>query len=262
MDKGVVFVQNKLENMGFWVDRISESDRPRPDLLASDRDASYVIEVKTKEPNVEVTAKRDEILESGEVFSHVEPLGPRNLLSGLVRNAVKQLRAYSPSELTDLYSIVWLFCAGLHAEDQCEQFINTLYGSTTITDWDGDFTGPCYFFRNSEFYRHQNTLDAAVVSTEEELLLCLNPLSHRYEKIKETKLISELLDCTLDPLEREARGEALFVDSDVDRGNEQAILDFLRKKYSLGRRTTPFDWNSIRGEMPIPFGRTESRGRC
>ena len=89
MDKGVVFVQNKLENMGFWVDRISESDRPRPDLLASDRDASYVIEVKTKEPNVEVTAKRDEILESGEVFSHVEPLGPRNLLSGLVRNAVQ-----------------------------------------------------------------------------------------------------------------------------------------------------------------------------
>lgn len=256
MDKGVVFVQNKLENMGFCVDRISESDRPRPDLLASDRNATYVIEVKTKEPNAEVTAKRDEILESGEVFSHVESLGPRNLLSGLVRNAAKQLRAFSSSERTGSYSIVWLFCIGLHAEDRCEQFIKTLYGSTTINDWDGDFTGPCYFFRNSEFYRHQKTLDAAVVSTEEDLRLCLNPLSHRYEKIKETKLVSELLDWTLDPLESEARGEALFVDGDVDRSDKQAVLDFLRKKYSLGQRTTPFDWNCIRGEMPIPFRRS------
>ena len=253
MDKGVVFVQNKLENMGFCVDRISESDRPRPDLVVSVRNATYVIEVKTKEPNAEVTAKRDEILESGDIFSHTEPLGPRNLLSGLVKNAAKQLRAYSRSELTDFYSIVWLYCVGLHAEDRCEQFINTLYGSTMITDWDGDFTGPCYFFRNSEFYRHRNTLDAAVVSTDENLLLCLNPLSHRYEKVKETKLISELLDWTLDPLEWEARGEALFVDGAVDRGNQRAILDFLRKKYSLGQRTTPFDWNCIRGEMPIPF---------
>ena len=256
MDKGAVFVQKKLENMGFCVDRVSESDRPSPDLLASGRNATYVIEVKTKDPNVELTAKRDEILKNGGVFSHVESLGPRNRLSGLVGSAAKQLRAHSPSGVANLFSIVWLHCVGLHAEDQCEQFIITLYGSTTITDWDGDFTGPCYFFRNSEFYRHQNTLDAAVVSTEEGLLLCLNPLSHRYKKIKETKLVSDLLDCTLDPLELEACGEALFVDGDVDRSNEQAVLDFLRKKYRLGKRTTPFNWNCIRGEMPLPFRRS------
>ena len=103
MDKGVIFVQNILENMRLCVDRISESDRPCPDLLASGGNATYVIEVKTKEPNAEVTAKRDEILESGDVFSHTESLGPHNRLSGLVRNAAKQLGAYPRSALAELY---------------------------------------------------------------------------------------------------------------------------------------------------------------
>ena len=109
---------------------------------------------------------------------------------------------------------------------------STLYGTTSIVNLDSvEGAYPCYFFRNSDFFRYKNVLDAAIVSTTKSHKLCLNPLSCRCESLKNTELCARFGTAVRDPINEETAAKAYIVDSQVDSKDEEVVLTYIRKKY-------------------------------
>ena len=59
-------------------------------------------------------------------------------------------------------------------------------------------------------------------------------------------------DGVLDPLRMEANGTAWVVDSDVDRRDEVAALEYVKKKYSLGTRVTVMAMDHFSAGVLVP----------
>lgn len=221
-------VKNFFESLGYKVEKIKEDNQESPDFIIYDDESTYVLELKTKFPaNVEIE-KRKRILDSGKIFNISESVEGKNRLSGIIKKAERQLKKFSD---TNLLRIVWLLSTGHLAEPRLLQFQATLYGLATVVSSKG--SGDCYFFYNSEFFRFREFIDGAIVSTEKELLLLINPLSPRYLQLKNSSLPKHLGNAVVDPFELECQGLAFLVDSDVDRNDREVILNYLRRKYGL-----------------------------
>ncbi|MCG8064882.1 MAG: hypothetical protein N0C89_12150 [Candidatus Thiodiazotropha endolucinida] len=148
--------------------------------------------------------------------------------------------------------IVWLLSTGYLAEPNMHQFEATLYGSTTVCDWsDEGECKVCYFFYNSDFFRFRDTLDAAIVSTEQEAKLLLNPLSSRYESMKSCSLVEKIGKAVVDPIAEEQEGFAFYVDGEVDRNDKNAVLNYLRKKYNADKMLD-ITMNYMSGTVLVP----------
>jgi hypothetical protein len=221
-------VKRFFEGLGYQVDKIPEDDAESPDFFISDNLSSYVLELKTKFPSSEEVEKRRRILDSGEIHNIHELVIGKNTLSGIIKKAGNQLERYADEKVL---RIVWLLATGHLAEPRMLQFEATLYGLTDIVSSQG--ASDCYFFFNSDFYRFRDIIDGAIVSTESDARLLLNPLSPRYAQLKVSSLPRHLGDAVVDPLELESRGKAFIVDSNVDRTDKETVLIYLRKKYGL-----------------------------
>ena len=87
-----------------------------------------------------------------------------------------------------------------------------------------------YFFTQSEFYRHRDVIDAAIVSDDETLTLYLNPLSENYNDIKNSALCKKMVDGVIDPIVLEADSMIYYADEDAGHTKEE-IPEYLQKKY-------------------------------
>jgi len=197
-------------------------------------DASVLlIEEKTKINNPERLAKRRQSLDAGQVYSVFRPLVRDNRLSGVVRKAASQLASSSlrPHD----FRLIWFTGTGHEAEALFEQFIATVYGTTNIIEMGASHFRKCYFFRNSDFYRHAETIDGAIVAyvvgEAVSAKLCLNPLSPRASKLRTSALLERFGTAVEDPETREQEGEAFIVSGDLDRTNEGAVLAEIQGKY-------------------------------
>ncbi len=72
----------------------------------------------------------------------------------------------------------------------------------------------------------RDILDTAIVSTEAEAKLLLNPLSPQYEQMKTSSLPKHLGNAVIDPIELEKEGQTFLVEGDVDRNNKEAVLRY------------------------------------
>jgi hypothetical protein len=105
-----------------------------------------------------------------------------------------------------------------------------LYGSVYLQSIER--YGVCYFFHDSDFFRYREVLDAAIVSTELKGRILINPLSPRYSQMMNSSLLRHFKEASVvDPIRLEKEGHAFLVDSDIDRANDEAILQYLRGKY-------------------------------
>lgn len=106
-----------------------------------------------------------------------------------------------------------------------------------IVDWgkENGFSGFCYHYGHSDFYNHKNVLDGAVVSTSEGMKFCLNVCSPKYRFLKESGFRKAFGEGVLDPIDLERSGDALIVDSDVNRNDEIAVMEYVIEKYNLKR---------------------------
>ena len=93
----------------------------------------------------------------------------------------------------------------------------------------------CYYFHDSSFFRLQKTLDAAIVSFNGNLQLCVNTLSPRIGDFRSSELYQALLECVCDPDSEEKNHRGLIVDAPMDRHDKNAVLEYLKKKYGLKR---------------------------
>jgi len=212
-----------LRERGFEVTQLPEGPQRTPDLLAARRQR-YLIEIKTKEDDPALIAERTLRLQAGQIVESGAPF----TMSRIIRDGVEQLQAY-PARDRDL-CLLWLLAVGSDIESQYEQFRGTLYGLTNVVGPDSHPLVPCYYFRNSAFFRWQ-TLDGGIVSTPDRAELCINDYSSQAACLRTSSLAQVFGTAVTDPPKQEAEGRAYIADCDVDRRDEQQVLRYLQTKY-------------------------------
>ena len=227
-------VLSQFRVWGFHAEKIPENQREkRPDFLVRDTEGVvYLVELKEKADDPEKLQRITAKLDADEMHVSITPVKPRNTMSGIIGDAELQLK--SANHYKADYNLVWLAASGIDHEEKYEQFFATLYGSTRIWNLDpAEPTKYCYFFRNSSFFRFRSIIDAAILTYNESAQLCLNPHSERYASIKSTGLYNFFVseNACIDPLQEELDCDAYIADTDLDRRNEQSIVDYLCKKY-------------------------------
>ena len=231
MTKDEEFVFNLLSGVGFQVTKLPESDKKSvqtPDFLAVLEDVSYIVELKSKSANRDKKTNRERTLTSGEVHGEIEPLVRMNPCSRIIESAKSQLKASSDDSA---FHIAWFMAVDYNSSSTMHQFKAALYGSMTLVDFSTGTHGVCYYFENSDFYRFRDNLDGAIVSSQEELILCINTLSPRYSEFRQSPICRVLESGLCDPEELAQQGVAYIVDGDMNRGNKEEVLAYLQNKH-------------------------------
>ena len=242
-----------FKHLGFDVEPIPTGEEERADWKVTVGPFVLLVEEKVKLDDPEMLARRRVALDGGQVFPTHVPIKPDNTLSGITRKAATQIVATAPHVPHD-FRIVWFTAAGRLHEPKQMQYVATLYGSTNIFQLGQSRLKRCYFFHNSDFFRHRDTLDGAVVAEIDgqdiSARLCLNPLSPRYEKLKASSLSASFGTAITDPLKEEADGEAYLVDCDLDRAKTNEVLQFLQSKYCVDK-IMDMDMNFASAEVAV-----------
>jgi hypothetical protein len=234
-----------------------ESGRKRPDFLIKYGKSSAIVEAKLKGDDPVKVKEREEALSTVGLHETDHVMGRDETISGVVANAARQLRM--ESEVSHDYKIVLIIAACINAPAVGEVVIDTLYGRTSVIDVENGMTSkPCYFYRNSDFFRRQ-VIDAAIVghatpSSDRVIVkICLNPYSSRYADRANSDLLQPFNDAILDPIKEERLGHAYLLDKDVERREHlftkmfatyDPVMHHLQKKYRTGRL--------IRGDFHVP----------
>ena len=218
---------------GFQVENVSEDDNEeRADQLICDDSVRVLLELKMKAENDQEVATRDCSLDRGEVHRHSESSLRRNRMSALIAKGVSQL---TQTPIQRDFNVLWLHGAGRYSDHHGTRFIATLYGRRWLIPIPGQDGRYCYYFDNSDFFRHQAELSAAIVSWEEEGLLCVNDLHPAVDAFRESSFRALFGDCCIDPPEAEAAGQAYIAPADATRGDTDAMLKAVAEKYNITR---------------------------
>ena len=225
-------VRECIQLLGLSVQKLEDRSKKTPDFLVKCDRHSYLVELKTKFDDQKVQEAFEKALSSGEIVQEIYSTGREKKISKVIWSACKQLVI---SEINTDFKLIWLHAKGHHPDFQMYDFESTLYGHEVIVDWgqkDG-FSGFCYHYGHSDFYNYRDVLDGAVVSTLNAMQLCLNICSPRYSLFRKSRFVEVFGEGVLDPIELERTGDALIVDSDVDRNNESDVIKYLIDKYNL-----------------------------
>jgi hypothetical protein len=256
MKKSDKMSQRLFEELGYKVAVIPTSDREEKkeaDFLISHANETAIVEAKIKEDSLETTRQKEEALSAGEVAIVEGKLGRNETISGVINNAKKQLR--SSSDKKHDFKLISFIATGSNVKTKADQFKDTIYGSTLIVNPIDRSSKTCFFYRNSDFFRHR-IIDAAVVGYEERdkiiVYLAINPYSDNYERIKNSQFIKPFRGQVIDPFELEKQGQAYIPDPSIDRKLDELaklahsynpIIHNLQNKYQLGH-IIPVDFNS------------------
>lgn len=246
-----------LKHWGASVDPVPTSQKEESDWLATLDGFRLLIEEKTKLENPDSTATRAEALRNGQVHGSTTPLRPNNRVSGVIGKAAKQLRSTGADVQHDARAI-WFTSVGFDRETKDFQAYNTLYGATKTFDLDRSASlQDCFFFYNSEFFRHQDVDGAYLVLADQGtavVRLCLNPFSARWMTLRDSPFAKKLATGLVDPVAREAVAEAMLVDGPVDRRDSEAVLSYLRTKYGIPK-LQKMDMNMASAVVAVPHER-------
>ncbi|MBA5686693.1 hypothetical protein [Rugamonas apoptosis] len=245
-----------LSALGFDVQVIpvsGDGGKKRPDFIISSRGETAVVEAKLKLDDAAEASRREEILSNGEVYVSEHVLGRDETLSAIVGRSNRQLRA---SPLDADYKILMFLAHCINAKVVADQMVDTLYGRTTVIEMaKGAAAKPCYFYRNSDFYRRPE-LDGAIVGYvaqgRAKLRFCINPYSQKFAELRASDLLLPFGGAVIDPIEEEAKGLAYIPDPDIERKENafsklfplyDPVLRHLAAKYQKGHLTRT-DFNS------------------
>lgn len=250
-------VMDILDGNGFRVSRVAEGTCRTCDLIATDEHHTYLIEVKARTDSEEIR----KTLANGRVFSDSQDTYYSNRVSDIVDEAITQLDTVGQTTPHD-FRILWIFaCTTYSREVTFDQICGTLYGMSEIL-WaapDGKAASKqCLFFRNSSFHKHPQ-LDAAVVCEGHSgLLLCVNSFSSGSGRFRNSKFYDTFagLGGVFEPEEEETTGRRFLADCDLDRDDEQAVLEYVKRKYALSEA-----WHVPRREHSATVAVPKTRNR-
>lgn len=225
------FVLTILEGWGFVAEKIDEDNfKKTPDFLLYDGEFLHFIELKTRDDAPD-SDQKIETLELGEIFHESTPIVRSNVISGIVKKASKQLAATQDIEVD--FKLVWFAAVGMQQEAKMELILSSLFGTVGLVDYDEPevYRRLCYFFGDSDFFNHRDTLDGAIISWEDKAKFCVNTHSPNYERFKKSNLYSFFGDKACDPLELEKRKAAYYADTHLPRTEPNSVLEYVKTKY-------------------------------
>lgn len=207
-------VADILRERGYSVARLVEGEEKSPDLFAEKRGERFLVEVKIKQDDSTLSDRASAAFSEGRLFEEHYPMGRRNRVSAIIAHGAEQLTAQA---VDDPLRVMWFVALGRRSEVYCSQIEGTLLGTTRLFDLeDTAWQLDCHFFYQSEFFRHRERLDAAVVLDVGKGRLLLNPYSPRASRLRSSPLVETFGSAVLDPAEAEKRGEAVLADCAVD----------------------------------------------
>jgi hypothetical protein len=254
-DQGALdLVSAVLNAIGFQVEEIRESDEATPDLLASAGNEKHLVEVKQK-LSVREASNVSFDPDTGLPYFYFErSTGYSNRLAGILHKAARQLKV-EPTAADQPFRLAWVVATGPDANLFCTQMLASLYGIRQVSF--RQRTGalsflPCFYARNSVFFKYRESIDGVVVGGDRSGKLCLNDQSRRYDQLRCSLLAARFADGVIDPGMEEARGHAFQVTDDVAREREAALLEYLNSKYGDLQADRLFDLEHHRAEVWVP----------
>jgi len=210
---------------------------------------SAILEVKDRENDPGVLARRSAQLQSGEIHLHSTDIAQTPAISRKVREGVNQPNA-SANHYSRDNKICGFVGPGINAHAECEQFTATLYGTENILVRGENSHRTCYFFHESEFFRHRAILDGAVAAyvsgTSLSVWLCVNPLSPRYATFLNSPIVQAFPKTSVrDPAMEASEGVALTLEGDHDRRDTSRSIAILFEKFGKPVMTFPLTQLSV-----------------
>jgi hypothetical protein len=223
-------VQQFLKRLEFVVDLIEEApDQKRADLRATDANASYLIEVKTRlGSDFEANLSEHGFAESFVTLAYA------NAVSSQVEDAVRQLSETlsHPEE----FQLLWYQNLD---QDECERVVKTLYGIVTVIR-PGGVSGAesidCFYLTFSEFFRYPQVV-GAVLAHQNGGVLFPNHLAPAYARFRTSRLFQVFHEheAVQDGLALESRGAVYIADCPGSRKveNRPKLLAYVQEKYGV-----------------------------
>jgi hypothetical protein len=248
------FVKEILSHGGFDIKEIECIPNKRtPDLYVTKDSEIYIIEIKSRNDDLEKSKDENLLRQSGEVVTRDDPYYFPNRISEIVEDGTEQLSSYVVDPAA--FRLLWLQAEGRDQEIQMQQFYSALYGTTNIIVFgDQKRNRECFYFHYNSFHMHRLQLDGAIRASSEGGQFCLNTYSPKFTALKLSHLanfFSSQGECGVcDPHDYESLGRAYIADCDIPRKNEEAVLKFLQDKYKTNRMIN-FDLTQHSGELKV-----------
>lgn len=226
-------VRKYLETLGFHVTKIPESPlRQEPDFLVRDEVSQYLIEIKDKD-----NQKFIDLLNSQPANDKVN-LEFDNSISAIIRDSARQLDSYEGQG--EIFKILWFFVgANIFDSSISMQIGKTLYGLQELEGYkrSGEFFQTlCFYFTYSEFYRCKQ-LDAVIVQSSEEKVLCVNDFSSKRDSLRQARLYQHFYQNGLQIIEPSKSHCYVADDFTLDRKNSKEVAEYVGRKYDLKKIT-------------------------
>jgi hypothetical protein len=226
-----------IEQLGGFGVRLAPIPRVEGELTADlpgeDEEHHFYIEAKCRDRTEARESVVADLGVGGSVSLVPEPIDYRNAMSSSVEEGVRQLER-SAGDRVESVRFLWLHCSDDDPTTDRFQLEGTLCGNMHFVDRlrpeEGSLS--CYFFTESAFFTHGQTLDGAFICDDEGWFLLLNPHSPRFQSLRRSALSRALGGACWDPISMEAEGRLLIADCSIPRRQSEAVLDYVNTKYS------------------------------
>lgn len=203
-----------------------------PDFKVSGKNDRYTVELKIKGDDPKEIAEEIAALSRGGVVGKSVPIGPRNRLAGLIRFGVQQTLAHDPHG--ESFRVIWLHSVGEDPEFHFNRFRATLFGEEKLVSLKHPNVITCFYFHDSAFHSWRNCLDGAMLTYLNTAQLCINTLSPRVERFRESELVQSMSKGLCDPDRLDGlKNDVMIADCTVDRKERREVLRYLQGKYRL-----------------------------
>jgi hypothetical protein len=242
-------VTHLLEHHGFSVTSVRMDEwcnGHRPDLVARQNREIFTIVLQDSE------AQGRSLNGAGGCLATTRPVnGSARVTSATAGTDFGRrvpIHAPGPSTSAEPFHLSWVLFHGDNAALEADRARARLYGTVALAELGlaGQHrAGPaplgnhprchqCYYYANSAFSRHRDTLDAVVLSRPGRLILCINSLSSKASRFRASSMARAFSESLVDPDRWERSRIAFILDPAFDRQNDALCLEHLRHKYGTG----------------------------
>ncbi len=223
-----------LEMVGLHVAPVPRSEVKTPEFLVTNDCYDYVVEVKSRKDS-ELWSKT---IAKGVVAEEVRKHASDRWVTDVARKAKKQMKKADPDE----YSL-WVLWLSIDCDSASEtmfyQAIGSLFGAREVVELengkDSVTMWTCLYAAPSTFECIPK-ICAAVVTSHENITLCVNEDSGDIDKLKKTKLYKSFA-AIHPPISHSDlvnnRNYLTVKGCGLERRNEQQLLSYLSNKYQL-----------------------------
>lgn len=211
----------KLRRLGFEVDEIPRGMEKRADLHVNDGTHTYHIEAKDKfESQDSPAASQDDL------YRRKDPLTHNNTISGVLRDAQKQLSQTPKKNAT--FQLIWLHAG---SDLQWRLAFATFYGHMHLSArWPrGAKSVECFYFTYNAAHLMPD-VEALILTEGEGLHLCLNEFSPRRDEFRSSRLYEVFSEGEIDPVAMEAAGKIIACRENISRKNPRDVLRALKEQ--------------------------------